>query len=269
MRLLHSQSEEVTRLLTAPERLYVRDLLADFPVAVAGSMAIVVLALIASTFAKLAVVAAFAGVALLVWIGFFVWKNCLDHLNWIVAVTPQDVLIRIYRRIGPLVGDDTEADVLGLASCDVTALSPGQIDIMWSSIRHTRIKCAFIEPSIATDTAETVFAKVQDFHGYGCGVSKHRTALARDNYFIIDWTGRRPRLEAFIRAVSANFPNVRIGNAKSVVLDLRDFVIQPEAEQHSTLLFLKQLGFDTACAIMLKQRMRMSAADAARVMNNL
>ena len=77
MRLLRSDSQEVMRQLTAAECVCARDLLADFPAAFVGSIAIVTLALLASVFAELAATITAGGFALILWIGFFIWRGSL------------------------------------------------------------------------------------------------------------------------------------------------------------------------------------------------
>lgn len=178
-------------------------------------------------------------------------------------------MIQILRKLGPRAGNSTEPDVLELMPTEVAAVAPGVIDITWSSVRHTTINCLFIEPRMHTGAAKEILVELEAFHGYACAVPKHRIALARDGHVLVEWAYRRPRLPEFIATVSAKFPNVRVGSSRRVILNLRNFVSQPETERHAVLLFLKQLGFSSVCVRMLKRRMRMSAVDAARLIDSL
>jgi hypothetical protein len=262
MRLLSSRSREVRHQLTSTNSVCARDLLADFPIAVIGSACGFALFPVVSIFIRLSAAALVVAGALIVWNGYCAWRTYFTKRNWVVALTPEALSVRIFRHLGPreVIPDP---DVLQLLLPEVNSLSIQDIEIIWSSIRRTRIRCLLIEPKMR------IPAELESFREYGCGVPKHQLATLQAGSLLLKWSYWYPALEEFLERASERYLSLSVGETQRVSFDLFGFMSQSELQQRTLLHQLKQLGFGAACVLMLRRRMRMSAADAARLINSL
>jgi len=189
--------------------------------------------------------------------------------SWTVAITRGTLLLRIFRSLGPQQAVNAELDVLELVPSEVGPLSVRVIDIIWSSIRRTTIRCLCIEPKVGGGRDADLIAELESFRDYECDTPRRRLTVCQNGRLLLQWTYWHPGLDRFLERASALHPVFSIGNPQHVSLDLTDFVMKSEYEQRSLLLQLKQLGFHQACVMMLRRRMRMSGIDALRLMNSL
>jgi hypothetical protein len=115
----------------------------------------------------------------------------------------------------------------------------------------------------------SLIAELESFSDYQCDTPKQRLTVCQSGRLLLQWTYWRPSLDEFLERVSMTHPLLSIDKVQHVSLDLRGFISQSESEQRQLPLQLKKMGFALACVMMLKRRMRMSAADARRLMDSL
>ena len=229
MRLLRARSQEVCRPLNSINTVCACDLIADFPSAVIGSIAIANLFLMASVFIGGSTAVTVGAGTVIAWNGFYLWKARFTKRNWVVALTSESVFLRVFRRLGPG-KQDSDPDVLGMLPSEINSMSLQVINIVWSSIRHTTIRRLSIEPKVSIDFGPEFFSQ------YGCETPRHRITVLQDGQLLLQafWY---PALEKLLARVSVEHPLVPVCKPHYVSFDLK--------------------------------RMRMPATDAARLMESL
>src|SRR5260370_62529 len=100
MQLLSARSGAVSSQLISIDCVCARDLLADFPIAVIGSAGVIALLPVASIFFRLSVAVLVVAGALIVWNGYCAWRTYFTKRNWVVALTPEALSVRVFRQLG-------------------------------------------------------------------------------------------------------------------------------------------------------------------------
>lgn len=78
----------------------------------------------------------------------------------------------------------------------------------------------------------------------------------------IQWKIYKPTLERFLNRVALLAPSVKITTSECSAIDLRRFWALPEDVQRVLFARVKQLGFGTACVIMLTHYKHLSRVEA-------
>lgn len=270
MRVLNAKSKEIIIPLASVECICGCDLLADFPTAFIGSVAIAIGLVAMASLATLRVAGAIGGSILIFWVGFFAWRAYFTNRNWVVAVSQGTLLLRLFRNLGRSATVAAESDVLELVPTEVESWSVQVIEIIWSSIRRTTIQCLAIEPTaVGLGCTPGLISELESFSNYSCGTAKHRLTVYENGRLLIEWSYKRPPLDEFLERVSRALPSISLGKTRHVSLDLKGFILLPEHEQRNLLLQLKKFGLSQACVNLLKRRMRMSTGEAAKLMDSL
>ncbi len=249
--------------------IYMRSLAADAPLAILGSAISVALSVATGMFVGVFTAGALLLCMLASWNGFLLWRTYCTRRNWVIAITPGTCLVRILRHLGPQQACSTEPSVLWLEASEVDSLSIEMIEIVWSSIRRTALPCLLIKPRYPAAEASHLIEESGLFIEYSCDSPTQRLASWHSEGLLIPWTYCHPKLDDYLRNISACHCAFLIQAPHPLSLDLRDFVLWSDAEQRATLRRLKQLGFGQACVMLLKRRMRMSRIDAVTLMDSL
>lgn len=248
------------------------EVLADFPPAFLGAVVLVVVILAIGALTTFPLALAYGGAILASWIGVFVCRAFLTKRHWIVVMMPDVLLIRVFRSIFRRAATDLhviERGVLEFDLSEIESISSGEVDIIWSSIRHQAVNYLLVRPTPQALETGCLVATLDSFQGDRCGDSVQRLAMFRHPEVMVRWTGCRPSLDMFLGQVSAKAFNVPIGPPRSISVDLTNLILMPEEQRNELLLFVKRMGYSEACAVMLSMRLRMSRIEAATFMEKL
>ena len=254
------------------EGIFACEVFAEVSVALAGIGVITILTLILGTLSGGASAAAAGGSFLVLWIAIFVYRAYLTNRRWIVAVTAEGVLLRLFRSVSvSRTGEHghNQRSVLKLRCDEVESIAAGEVKIIWSSIRHQLVKYLFIMPTDAVLQDGELEAALASFHGYRCLDDVQRLAMFRERSVLVRWAGCRPVLAAFLQNVSSSGAKIVVSPQRVITVDLRNLVVMPEGERNDLLLFLRTMGFSEACVVTLSMRLRMSRHEAAKLMDSL
>jgi hypothetical protein len=269
MRLLGSDSSDVTRVLASRDCILVRRKLYDLPVVVVGNAAIVVFILIARV-AVPTLTALEVGLALLlIWNLLLAVRRRLGKTNWVVAASGDCVLAKLFAPRGLGSRLVASPNVLEMRTGEIASVWSKTTDIIWPRTKPSVVEWLVIEPSSTglkdfEKQAQGLFPSSET-----CDPYREWFAAWRDTRLLIPWDLCRPGLPEFWTLVRAQKPNLTILEGERSSVDLRVFWSKPEQEQRELLTKAKRLGYGLTCILMLKRHRNMARAEALRYLSSL
>jgi hypothetical protein len=226
MRLVDYSTEGLSARTTGRDRVCARDLLADAPAAFLSGVGTLVVALILGAVygLRIGVVVGLLGVACVALVLF--WRGAAQR-NWIVAVTPTAVMIQIFRKIGFRASTAGADNIIELKPNEIAEVSPGLVDIVWSSLRRQRIRYLFVELRVDNPEGHAIISSLADFSGYSCAVPRQRVAIVHDRRILIEWSYRRPAAKDFLKNAQMICPLLRVVETKILSVDFTDLIMMP------------------------------------------
>jgi hypothetical protein len=245
MKLLRSDSPEVARCIaSASVRASWR-----FPALVYGCFPNVLILLIALTISLIVSVraAGWFGVPIfLVWNVYVLWLLKSSRRNWVIAVCPDRVCIRLGVNI---------AEVIMLEASEITSMSIKTVEVFLYGPKPKFAEWLVIEPAqaVAEIVPSAFLSFLEDIWKHDSG-TRVRVAIL-EGRLTIGWKWCHPALRTFLQQAARACPSVVIGPEERSELDLNGVWHGPrggpDVQQRRMLVQAKRLGFGSKCEWLL------------------